>query len=124
MAKEVIIAADLGGVALTSEELAAIPDFKGIRKETWDKFPGAVARKEYAAGEILMRQGESGTTAFYLVSGSVDIFIEGSTARVSAKKAAAKSGFFSSISRITDYMKGTPVRASRHAPASHTHVPV
>ena len=32
MAKDVILAADLGGDLLTADELAAIPDFSGIRK--------------------------------------------------------------------------------------------
>src|SRR5256885_13025225 len=50
-------------------------DFAGIRKEIWDKFPGAIARKEYRAGEILMREGENGTTAFYILSGDIEVFI-------------------------------------------------
>ncbi len=72
MAKDVILAADLGGSLLSAEELAAIPDFAGIRKEIWDKFPGAIARKEYRAGEMLMREGENGTTAFYILSGTIE----------------------------------------------------
>ena len=75
MAKDVILEADLGGTPVSADELAAIPDFKGIRKEIWDKFPGAIAKKTYRPGEILMREGESGTTAFYIVSGSVEIFL-------------------------------------------------
>ena len=50
MAKDVILAADLGGDVLSADELAAIPDFTGIRKEIWDKFPGAIARKHYRSG--------------------------------------------------------------------------
>ena len=63
MAKE-LIRAELGGTPLTADELAAVPDFKGIRKEIWDKFPGAITRQDYKAGEIIMREGESGTTAY------------------------------------------------------------
>ncbi len=73
MAKDIILAADLGGDLLTADELAAIPDFSGIRKEIWDKFPGAIARKLYRAGEILMREGEYGTTAFYILSGTIEL---------------------------------------------------
>jgi hypothetical protein len=58
----------LGGELLTADELAAMPDFSGIRKEICDKFPGAIVRKIYRAGEILMREGENGTTAFYIIS--------------------------------------------------------
>src|SRR5438270_12732005 len=75
MAKDVILAADLGGEVLSADQMAAIPDFAGIRKEIWDKFPGAIARKNYSAGEILMREGENGTTAFYILSGTIELFI-------------------------------------------------
>ena len=34
MAKDVILAADLGGDLLTADELAAIPDFAGIRRRS------------------------------------------------------------------------------------------
>ena len=120
MEKEVIIPADLGGVPLSSEELAAIPDFSAIRKETWDKFPGAVARKEYRAGEILMREGESGTTAFYILSGSVEIYIAASIASATPKRRVER-GFFSTVARIGDYLTGTrpgPPRAGRRVPTS------
>src|SRR5215208_2154381 len=73
MAKDVILQAELGGTAVTADELAAIPSLSGIRKEIWGKFPGAVARKIFAPGEVIFRQGESGTTAFLLISGTVEI---------------------------------------------------
>ena len=73
MAKDVILEADLGGIPITPDELAAIPDFSAIRKEIWGKFPGAITRKVYKPGEIIMREGENGTTAFYVLSGTVDM---------------------------------------------------
>ena len=92
MAKDVILAADLGGDILTADQLAAIPDFSGIRKEIWDKFPGAIARKEYRAGEILMREGENGTTAFYILSGSIELFLNTPFRTLKATAAAAGDG--------------------------------
>jgi len=93
MAKDVILTADLGGKLLSGEELAAIPDFAGIRKEIWDKFPGAIARKEYRAGEILMREGENGTTAFYILSGNIELFIHNPVAHVESHRASSGSFF-------------------------------
>src|SRR3954447_11393482 len=89
MAKD-LIQADLGGEILSAEQLTAIPDFAGIRKEIWDKFPGAIARKEYRAGEILMREGENGTTAFYILAGELDIFITAPLARVESTRASGQ----------------------------------
>jgi CRP-like cAMP-binding protein len=109
MAKDVILQAELGGTAITPDELAAIPSLSGIRKEIWGKFPGAVARKAFAPGEIIFRQGESGTTAFLLISGTVEISLAiDRTLRPPARRPAG--GLFSNIGRLTDYLKGVPVK--------------
>src|SRR2546421_11563513 len=117
MAKDVILAADLGGDVLSADELAAIPDFAGIRKEIWDKFPGAIARKEYQAGEILMREGENGTTAFYILSGDIDVFINAQIAHVESKRSSG-SGWLRGLSKMSNYIKGVPV--SRSDPSART----
>src|SRR5881409_2956835 len=108
MAKDVILAADLGGDVLTADELAAIPDFAAIRKEIWDKFPGAIARKEYRAGEVLMREGENGTTAFYILSGDIELFINTPIAHVEATRARGAGGWLHGLSKVSNYIKGVP----------------
>lgn len=120
MAKE-ILEATLGGEPVTADELAAIPDFKGIRKEIWDKFPGAIAKKTYRAGEVLMREGESGTTAFYLLSGSVDIFIANPVLKVKSS-VRKRPKLWRGVTKITSYLKGIPPRAANGAP-QRTEVP-
>jgi CRP-like cAMP-binding protein/Fe-S-cluster-containing hydrogenase component 2 len=121
MAKDVILAADLGGEVLTAEQLAAIPDFAGIRKDIWEKFPGAIARKQYRAGEILMREGENGTTAFYLLSGEVELFLNNPVSRVESSRASG-GGWLRGLTKITNYIKGVPAaKASGHG---RTHIPM
>jgi CRP-like cAMP-binding protein/Fe-S-cluster-containing hydrogenase component 2 len=121
MAKDVILAADLGGDLLTADELAAIPDFAGIRKEIWDKFPGAIARKQYRAGEILMREGENGTTAFYILSGTIELFINNPVSHVESSRKPA-GNWLGGLTKITSYIKGVPVaKASSHG---RTHIPI
>src|SRR2546427_3192 len=112
MAKDIILAADLGGVPITPDELAAIPDFSGIRKEIWGKFPGAIAKKTFQTGEILMREGESGTTAIYILSGSVEVFINNPLASVQSRKRPSV-GLFRRVIKITDYVKGVPDPSER-----------
>jgi CRP-like cAMP-binding protein len=121
MAKDVILAADLGGQVLTPDELAAIPDFAGIRKEIWEKFPGAIVRKEYRAGEILMREGENGTTAFYILDGTIELFLQNPISKVESHRGSG--GWFRGLTKITGYITGAPA-----APAAHdglrTHIPI
>src|SRR5438270_2701823 len=107
MAKDVILAADLGGEVLSADQMAAIPDFAAIRKEIWDKFPGAIARKRYGAGEILMREGENGTTAFYILSGAIELFINNPVSHVESSRRGTGS-WFGGLTKITNYIKGVP----------------
>src|SRR5580765_4046901 len=121
MAKDVILAADLGGEVLSGDQMAAIPDFAAIRKEIWDKFPGAISRKEYRAGEILMREGENGTTAFYILSGELEIFINAPLAHLESTRTSS-FGWLRGLSKITNYIKGVP--ASRADGTTRTHIPI
>jgi CRP-like cAMP-binding protein/Fe-S-cluster-containing hydrogenase component 2 len=121
MAKDVILAADLGGELLSSEDLAQIPDFASIRPEIWKKFPGAIARKRFAAGEILMREGESGTTAFYILSGTIEIFLNSAIAHVESHRRASR-GRFHGLTKITEYITGTP--ADRAVKSDRTYIPI
>jgi CRP-like cAMP-binding protein/Fe-S-cluster-containing hydrogenase component 2 len=120
MGKDVILAADLGGEVLTAEQLAAIPDFAGIRKEIWDKFPGAIARKQYRPGEILMREGENGTTAFYILSGDIELYINNPIAHAEASRTSG--GWLHNLSKITKYIKGVPEPRARQT--TRTHIPI
>jgi CRP-like cAMP-binding protein len=122
MAKNVILEADLGGTRLSADELNAIPLLSTIRKEIWDKFPGAIAKKTYQPGEIIVREGDSGTTAFLILSGTVEIYIANPIAGARADK-RKKGGMFGGITKITSYLKGTPAAADRGRPA-RTHIPI
>jgi hypothetical protein len=115
MAKDVILAADLGGDVLSADDLAAIPDFAGIRKEIWGKFPGAIARKRYRPGEILMREGENGTTAFYILEGTIELYLNNPISRPESKRRAG------GWKKLTSYITGAP--AARKGPLERTHIP-
>ncbi|MBI3207565.1 MAG: cyclic nucleotide-binding domain-containing protein [Candidatus Solibacter usitatus] len=119
--KELLLA-DLGGTPLTAEELAAIPGLAGIKKDIWSKFPGAIARKEFRAGEVIFRQGDSGTTAFYLVSGTVQMSLARAAELAAKPVKQASGGWARNIGRLGAYLKGTP--ASHAAAPLRTHIPV
>src|SRR4051794_14365091 len=107
MAKDVILAADLGGEVLSGDQMAAIPDFAAIRKEIWDKFPGAIVRKEYRAGEILMFVNDSATTEIYILSGDIEVFINSPVSHVETARGGG-GGWLRGLTKITSYIKGTP----------------
>lgn len=64
-----------GGVIMKASDLAGVDIFRDLDARVLDKFPGTVVRREFSAGEVICREGEGGTTAFYLLDGSVKVFI-------------------------------------------------
>jgi len=59
---------------------------------------GAAVLRRYRAGDIVCEEGEFGSTAFYIVSGSVDIFIANPLAKVQSQR---KGGFFGLLKKAT-----------------------
>src|SRR3982751_803389 len=55
------------------EYLPALKEIPRAQLENWAK--GAAVLHRYRKGEIVCEEGEFGSTAYYLVSGTVDIFI-------------------------------------------------
>src|SRR5688572_21487786 len=64
------------GEPLSSEEIRRYDLFGTLTKNWLDKNPGAVWLRSYEPGEHICRQGEYGSTAFYVVSGKVRVFID------------------------------------------------
>jgi CRP-like cAMP-binding protein len=100
-----------GGDILSPDELLKFPFFKGISEKLLQKNLGAVTRRHFKKGEIICREGEQGSTAFYILSGKVDISINTAVSRI--KTQPESGGWFKKItSRL---VKGSPVKASRAA---------
>src|SRR5919199_4178215 len=55
------------------EYLPALKEVARAQLENWAK--GAAVLHRYRKGEIVCEEGEFGSTAYYIVSGTVDIFI-------------------------------------------------
>jgi CRP-like cAMP-binding protein/Fe-S-cluster-containing hydrogenase component 2 len=61
---------------LSAEELAKLPLFDGVAPPFLRFNEGAVVRRQYRKGDIICREGDYGSTAFYLEKGKVNIFIQ------------------------------------------------
>jgi CRP-like cAMP-binding protein/Fe-S-cluster-containing hydrogenase component 2 len=71
---------------LSAEELARHPLFEGVSRPFLRFNEGAVVRRHYKRGDILCREGEFGSTAFYLEKGKVNIFIQAPLKHVHGNK--------------------------------------
>src|SRR5688572_17781220 len=87
------------GAKLDAKDIAAIPLFKGINREFLRRSEGAVAIRTFNKGDVICRQGEFGSSAFYVDSGSVSIFIEGSE-NFGHVRSKVEGGFFSRVKSL------------------------
>ena len=75
----------LRGDALSLEEMQALPIFEGCSAGLLKKNVGAVVRRRYAPGDIVCREGEFGSTAFFILEGSADVFLKAPVAHPTSR---------------------------------------
>ena len=75
--------------SVETEELLALPVFKGVSGTFLELNAGAVVKRKFKAGEEIVREGENGSTAFYILEGDVDILLGSPRAHVTTQE---KSG--------------------------------
>jgi len=81
------------GVSCETEELLRLPVFQGVSGTFLELNRGSVMLRRIKQGEVLFREGEYGSTAFYILEGKIDVFIASPRAHVNTEK--GKRGLFS-----------------------------
>ena len=84
-----MLPATLQGKLLKPEDLGDYELFNEVDPKALARFPGTIALRSFKAGEAICREGEGGTTAFYMVAGTVRVLIE---RRAQAKEFARPAG--------------------------------
>jgi CRP-like cAMP-binding protein/Fe-S-cluster-containing hydrogenase component 2/ferredoxin len=70
-----IVDAEIEGERLDPEWILTLPVFQGVSGTFLELNQGAVVRRVIKPGEIICREGEFGSTAFYILSGVVEVYI-------------------------------------------------
>ncbi len=83
------------GASVEVQELLALPVFKGVSGTFLELNKGAVVKRKYKRGEIICREGDYGSTAFYILEGTVEIYISSPRAHVDTE--GSQTGFFSKL---------------------------
>lgn len=84
-----------GGEPVETDDLLDLPVFKGVSGTFLKLNQGAVVKRHVRAGDVICREGEFGSTAFYILEGAVDVFI--STPLKHVRQESAPGGWFSRI---------------------------
>src|SRR5205085_10771570 len=95
------------GQPLTVQEMMQIPIFKGISSEFLKRNVGSVVLRRYKKGEIICREGQLGSTAFYILKGKTDVFINAPMVNAkSDKKEASTGGIFAIFCKFSHSLAG------------------
>ncbi len=94
---------DVNVKALVDHEIAPIRQaFGGVSRPFLRSNIHAVKRRVYRKGEVICREGEYGSTAFFIEKGSVEIFIRTPSDHVENKP---QGGFWGALGRFTTILK-------------------
>ena len=113
MARSMLVASFGPGDEMAAEELKQIDIFEDVDPKQLAKFPGTVRRRRFKAGDVICREGEGGTTAFYILEGEVEIFIGHR-----AERSGAKTGSGGLVAAIGRFFGQERVRAAPEHSAS------
>jgi CRP-like cAMP-binding protein/Fe-S-cluster-containing hydrogenase component 2/sulfur carrier protein ThiS len=106
---EALIVADaptakLEGGALTLQDLREIPILRGVSGNFLDLNRGSVVKRTFQPGEVICREGEFGSTAYYILKGKVDIFLATPMAHSASRAVGARGGWKGALHKITRLM--------------------
>jgi cAMP-dependent protein kinase regulator len=90
-------------------QLDSIPLFSSLEAGELRRLIEGVEVRDFAAGEIILRQGDPGGSLFVVVEGEVDVLVEGPPRRRVATLGAR--AFFGELGLITDFPRSATVQA-------------
>ncbi len=96
-----VVATELGtGTPVPVEDLQKLSFFQKVSGTFLELYQHAVVERRFRPGEIVCREGEYGSTAFYIVSGKAEVYL--STPMAHVKTEGGATGFLSKLgSRLT-----------------------
>jgi len=109
--------------AVAAQELAGHPLFEGVAAAFLKWNTGSVVRRRFKKGDVICREGDFGSTAFYIEKGTVDIFISSPIKHVKSRKGKGDKttwGPFGLIRKFTSGLVGRSEDARDEEGTSHT----
>lgn len=81
-----VIDTNLGqGDAVALQELQKLDPFHGVSGTFLNLNSNAVRKRKYKAGELICKEGEYGSTAFYILDGKAEVYLSSPMAHVNTK---------------------------------------
>jgi CRP-like cAMP-binding protein/Fe-S-cluster-containing dehydrogenase component len=94
-----VVGTELGtGEVLDPTELLDLPIFQNVSGTFLQLNQKAIVKRHYKAGEMVCREGEFGSTAFYILEGTAEVFLASPVAHV--KTEGSSRGFFRRLTSL------------------------
>ena len=101
--------------SVATEELLELPVFKGVSGTFLELNEGSVVKRTFRAGEVIVREGDNGSTAFYLLEGDVDVYINAPREHVATQ--ASAPGWFPKMRSLLRPKSQQPREEERKTPS-------
>ncbi|HZS88341.1 MAG TPA: cyclic nucleotide-binding domain-containing protein [Chloroflexota bacterium] len=97
---------------MTTEELLARVDlFRSLNKKHLAQVARLAERQQYAPGQVIVKQGDTGLGLYVIVSGSVDVQQERAGAEPINLNSLGPGDFFGEMALLDDYPRSATVIA-------------
>jgi CRP-like cAMP-binding protein/Fe-S-cluster-containing dehydrogenase component/ferredoxin len=94
-----VVGTELGsGDVVNPEELMDLPIFQNVSGTFLELNQKAIVKRHYRAGEIICREGDFGSTAFYILEGKAEVYLSSPIAHVKTQDSGG--GFFKRLSSL------------------------
>ena len=101
------------------EDLLRLPYFRNISGTFLELNKNAVVTRHFRKGEIICREGDYGSTAFYILEGTVQVYLSTPIAHVKTEGHAA--GF---LKRLGSQLRGTAGRTGGTRKTTSRTIPI
>jgi CRP-like cAMP-binding protein/Fe-S-cluster-containing hydrogenase component 2 len=108
----------MDGAPMAPEELLALPMFTGVSGTFLGLNQGSVVKRRLRPGEVVCREGEFGSTAFYVLSGAVEVSISAPMGHVKSREGEGRKGFLNVLRRLTSLAPATAGPGEEPPPSS------
>ena len=98
-----------------SSLLARIPMFDGLAEEDLRALAKSLTERTFAAGQMIMNQGDTGTSMFIVAKGDVNIHLPGEASRRISLKDIAEGEYFGELALFDDKPRSASAVATTDA---------
>src|ERR1700722_3514317 len=103
-----VIDTNLGqGEAVKVAEMQTLEIFKNVSGTFLNLNSNAIRKRTYKAGEIICKEGDFGSTAFYILDGKADVYLSSPMAHIGTKGKNGFSGKLQTVLETTNRKSGS-----------------